>query len=71
MDLNRLAAKIVRESTDPSKGDDRRDPAVVERSRENSRKGGRMRAERMTASQRSEAARRAARARWDRPGAKR
>ncbi len=59
MDLNRLAAKIVRESTEPETRE-RRDPAAVERGQ----KGGRTRAERMTPEQRSEAARRAARARW-------
>lgn len=64
MDLNRLAAKIVRDSTDPD-ARDARDPAAVEQRRENSRKGGRARAERMTAKERSESARRAARARWD------
>lgn len=64
-DLNRLAARIVKESTEPSVGDER-DPEALARGRENSRKGGRARAERMTASERSEAAKRAARARWDR-----
>lgn len=59
MDLNRLAVKIVKESTDPD-ARERRDPAAVERGQ----KGGRTRAERMTPEQRSEAARRAARARW-------
>lgn len=60
MDLNKLAAKIVRESVDPD-ARERRDPAAVERGT----KGGRTRAQRMTPEQRSEAARRAARARWD------
>lgn len=59
MDLNKLAAKIVRESTDPD-ARERRDPAAVERGT----KGGRTRAQRMTPEQRSEAARRAAQARW-------
>jgi hypothetical protein len=59
VDLNKLAAKIVRESTDPD-ARERRDPAAVERGT----KGGRTRAERMTPAQRSEAARRAAQARW-------
>jgi hypothetical protein len=59
VDLNKLAAKIVRESTDPD-ARERRDPAAVERGE----KGGRARAQRMTAEERSEAARRAARARW-------
>jgi len=60
MDLNRLASRIVRESTDPDARETRPDPAAVERGQ----KGGRTRAERMTAEQRSAAARRAARARW-------
>ncbi len=59
MDLNRLAAKIVRESTERETRE-RRDPAAIERGK----KGGRARAERMTAEERSAAARRAARARW-------
>jgi hypothetical protein len=62
MDLNRLAARIVRDSTDPESRK-RQDPAAVERGA----KGGRARAQRMTPEQRSEAARRAARARWDAP----
>ncbi|MGB7158114.1 MAG: hypothetical protein WBD40_08615 [Tepidisphaeraceae bacterium] len=60
MDLNRLAAKIVKQSTDPDARDDGKDPDAVERGQ----KGGQTRAQRMTAEQRSEAARRAARARW-------
>lgn len=59
MDLNRLAAEIVRESTDPETRE-KRDPAAIERGQ----KGGKVRAQRMTPEQRSEAARRAARARW-------
>ena len=65
-DLNRIAARIVRESTDPDARNDGKGPGAVERGRENSRKGGKVRAERLTASERSEAAKRAARARWDR-----
>jgi hypothetical protein len=61
VDLNKLAAKIVKESTDPD-ASERRDPAAVERGE----KGGRTRAARMTAEQRSKAARRAAQARWAR-----
>jgi hypothetical protein len=64
MDLNRLAAKIVRESTDPDARDDGKDPGAVARGRKGGQKGGRVRAERMTPEERSEAARRAARARW-------
>jgi hypothetical protein len=64
MDLNRLAARIVKESTDPDTRDDGKDTAAVERGRKGGVKGGKARAERMTAEERSEAARRAARARW-------
>jgi len=60
VDLNKLAAKIVKESTDPDARDARPDSAAVERGQ----KGGRTRAERMTPEERSEAARQAAKARW-------
>jgi hypothetical protein len=63
MDLNRLAARIVKDSTAPA-ADDGKDPGAVERGRKGGQKGGKARAERMTAEQRSESARRAARARW-------
>jgi hypothetical protein len=63
MDLNRLAARIVKDSTEPT-ADDGKDPAVVARNRASAQKGGKTRAERLTPEQRSEAARRAARARW-------
>jgi len=62
VDLNRLASKIVRESTDPDSRK-RPDAAAVERGA----KGGRTRARRMTPEQRSQAARRAAQARWGTP----
>jgi hypothetical protein len=64
MDLNRLAARIVRDATDPEARNDGKDPSAVERGRKGGQKGGKARAERMTAEQRSESARRAARARW-------
>jgi len=64
VDLNRLAARIVTESTDPDARDDGKDPDAVARGRKGGQKGGRARAQRMTAEERSEAARRAARARW-------
>jgi hypothetical protein len=67
MDLNTLAAKIVRESTDPTARDDGKDPEAVARGRRGGQKGGRIRAERMTPAERSESARRAARARWQTP----
>ena len=63
MDLNRLAARIVKDSTEPV-ADDGKDPAAVARGLKGGAKGGKARAERMTAEQRSEAARRAAQARW-------
>jgi len=65
VDLNRLAARIVSESTDPEAHTSDKDPVAVERGRKGGQKGGKARAERMTAEQRSESARRAARARWD------
>lgn len=61
MDLNRLAARIVKDSTDPDSREAPKDPAATERGE----KGGRARAQRMTPEQRSAAARRAAQARWD------
>jgi hypothetical protein len=66
MDLNRLAAKIVRESTDPASRDDGKDPEAVARGRKGGQKGGRARADRLTPEERSAAARRAAQARWQR-----
>jgi hypothetical protein len=66
-DVNRLAATIVDEATgnapktDPDEG---KDPAAVALGRRGGLKGGKARAEKMTAKQRSEAARRAAQARW-------
>jgi hypothetical protein len=68
-DLNRLAATIVDEATgdapktDPDEG---KDPAAVELGRRGGLKGGKARAKKMSAQQRSEAARKAAAARWSR-----
>jgi hypothetical protein len=69
-DLNRLAAAIVGDATDetppePETDDGERETAA-EAGRRGGLKGGRARATSMTAEQRSDAARRAARARWDR-----
>jgi hypothetical protein len=64
MDLNRLAAKIVRESTDPTARDDGKDPEAVARGRKGGQRGGAERAKRLTPERRSEIARAAARARW-------
>ena len=66
-DLNRLAASIVDEATSdtpPPDPDAGKDPAAVELGRRGGLKGGKARAAKMSAKQRSDAARRAARARW-------
>ena len=66
-DVNELAAQIVGEATgevertDPDEG---KDSAAVALGRKGGLKGGKARAASMTAEQRSEAARKAARARW-------
>jgi hypothetical protein len=66
-DPNALAKQLVDEATgdapkfDPDAG---KDPAAVALGRKGGLKGGRVRAERMTPEQRSEAARKAAQARW-------
>lgn len=66
-DLNQLAQRLVQEATGdapaeppaPEKG-----PAAVTLGRRGGLKGGKARADKLTAAQRSEAARKAARARW-------
>jgi hypothetical protein len=66
-DPNQLAKLIVDIATgeaDDAPDDDGKDPAAVELGRKGGLKGGKARAERMTPEQRSEAARRAATARW-------
>ncbi len=65
-DLNALAASIVSDATDEDKPepDDSRDPAAVALGRKGGLKGGRARAEKLSSEQRSEAAKRAAAARW-------
>lgn len=64
-DLNRLAASIVEEATepdyDPYKG---KNPAAVELGRLGGQKGGRARAAKLSPQTRQEIARKAARARW-------
>jgi len=69
VDLNSLAASIVADSTeeDQPQPEDTRDPAAVALGRKGGLKGGRARADKLTAEQRSAIARRAAAARWDRP----
>ena len=69
-DPNQLAKQIVGEATgdapklDPDAG---KDPAAVALGRKGGLKGGKARAEKMTAEQRSAAARKAAQARWQKP----
>lgn len=71
-DVNELAKQLVGEATgetepiDPIAG---KDPAAVALGRKGGLKGGKARAARMTAGERSEAARKAAQARWGRPEA--
>ena len=66
-DINELAAQIVDEATgeappfDPDAG---KHPAAVALGRKGGLKGGKARAAKMTAEERSEAARKAAAARW-------
>lgn len=67
VDLNSLAASIVADATDedkPEPAKDTRDPAAVALGRKGGLKGGRARADKLTAEQRSEIARGAAQARW-------
>jgi hypothetical protein len=67
-DLNSMAAAIVAQSVDPEdQGDDPyqgKNPAAVELGRLGGKKGGKARAEKLTAEERSAAAKRAAEARW-------
>lgn len=65
-DLNALAASVVNDATDEDKAEpeDTRDPAAVALGRRGGLKGGRARADKLTAEKRSEIARKAARARW-------
>lgn len=70
LDLNELASQIAGEATgeappdEEPKPDDGKDPAAVALGRKGGLKGGKARAERMTPEERSEAARKAAQARW-------
>jgi len=65
-DLNKLARRIVDDATsDEPPADDGKDPAAVALGRKGGKKGGKARAERMSAEERSEVAKKAARARWD------
>lgn len=68
-DLNSMAAAIVEQATSDEPepdADQGKNPAAVTLGRLGGKKGGRARAERLTPEERSEIARRAAQARWDR-----
>jgi len=70
-DLNSMAASIVAQSTDPDdKGDEpqpEKNPAAVALGRLGGLKGGKARAEKLTSKQRSDSAKKAAKARWSKP----
>ena len=66
-DVNELARQLVDEATGeapPFDPDEGKDPAAVALGRKGGLKGGKARAEKMTPEQRSQAARKAAQARW-------
>jgi hypothetical protein len=66
-DVNKLAASIVHDATDPDdEPKDEKNPAAVALGRKGGLKGGKARAASMTPEERSEAARKAAAARWSR-----
>ena len=62
--LGKLVVDIATGETEDTPVDDGKDPAAVALGRKGGLKGGKARAASMTPKQRSEAARRAARARW-------
>jgi hypothetical protein len=62
--LGKLIVDLATGETDETPLEDTRDPAAVELGRKGGLKGGKARAAKLTAEERSEAARRAARARW-------
>jgi hypothetical protein len=65
-DVNRMAAAIVDQATGDEKPDpyEGKDPAAVELGRKGGKKGGKARAAALTSEERSDIARRAAKARW-------
>jgi hypothetical protein len=63
--LGKLIVDIATGQVEDRPPDAGKDPTAVEMGRKGGLKGGKVRAERMTAEQRSEAAKRAAHARWD------
>jgi hypothetical protein len=71
-DVNETAYRVMLEATGQAektqppgqRSDDQKNPAAVERGRVGGKKGGKTRARRLTASERSDSARKAAEARW-------
>jgi hypothetical protein len=65
-DVNELAARLVEMATDPDSADpdDGKDPAAVSLGRRGGLKGGNARAAKLSPEQRSEIAKKAAAARW-------
>lgn len=65
-DINILAASIVAEATGEAKPEEKpeKNPAAVQLGRLGGLKGGKARAEKLTAKQRKEIAKKAAKARW-------
>lgn len=64
-DLNKLAASIVEDTVDETKPEDTgKDPAAVALGRKGGLKGGKARAAKLSAEERSEIAKKAAKARW-------
>lgn len=69
LDFNQIARRIVDQATsepEPAKPEKKKDPAAVARGRKGGIKGGKARAEKLTKSQRSASAKKAAAARWRR-----
>jgi hypothetical protein len=72
-DPNQLAKSIIDIATgqkpnrDPTPEEEGKDPAAVERGRKGGLVGGKARADKMTAAERKDAARKAVTSRWSRP----
>jgi len=64
--LGKLIVDLATGEAEERPPEDTRDPAAVALGRKGGLKGGKARAEKMTAQERSESARKAARARWQR-----
>jgi hypothetical protein len=64
--LGKLIVDIATGEVEDAAPEDGKNPAAVELGRKGGLRGGKVRAEKMTPEQRKEAARKAAKARWDR-----